>query len=487
MTPDEVARRLDNRAGYELITYREVGLPVFGIYATALLQERQERSCIEEFTLRALSAGLDTPLQIQGLLGLPQSIIDTTLADLVRQEAVRTTTGRDRLSLTERGKQIVGDAELLCPSEQSIWFPFDGLLRRPKWYGGVIFLKPNEARELGIPQIKAIPARAPEADELSAAEVSEVVRMAAGVARGEREVLRVVTIEKRFRQFLPAVALVYRALQGDEIQVGFAIDGRLSQEHELAFARGGGLERQPIFESLREKTPLPLDGLLSGRVAVLVESAEAQRSKAARVTTSRSAFDKAALAVVTAQSGSQRAEAVAAEKRAEEDLAQAEVDFRKTPVRPLPVYEHPKILDDALATATRRLLIVSPWIRKAVVDESFLRGLRRACGRGVSISIGFGLGDDPGEKPWDAEARGKLENLSKELSLLKVRRLGDTHAKILVKDADFFVITSFNWLSFRGDPSKPFREEWGTMVRDSALVDEFYTEIMKRFDGADKG
>src|SRR5438552_15131630 len=115
MTPDEVAKRLDNRAGYELITYREVGLPIFGILATALLLERQERSCIEEFTLRFLSAGLDTPAQIQGILGLPRSIVDATLADLVRQEAIRTTTGSDQLILAERGKQIVDDAELLCP------------------------------------------------------------------------------------------------------------------------------------------------------------------------------------------------------------------------------------------------------------------------------------------------------------------------------------------------------------------------------------
>lgn len=483
MTPEEVAKRLDNRAGYELITYREVGLPIFGIYATALLLERRERSCIEEFTLRALSIGLDTSSQIQGILGLPRNIIDTTLADLVRQEAVRTTTGSERLSLTERGNQVVGDVELLCPSEQTIWFPFDGLLRRPKWYGGAALLKPNEAKEFGIPQLRAIPARPPEADELSAAEVSEVVRLAAGARKGEREVLRVVTIEKRFRQFLPAVALVYRALQNDEVQIGFAIDGRISQEHELAFARSGGLERQPIFDGLKERVPVPTGGVLSGRMAELVEAAEAQRKKAARVTTSRSALDKAALAVVTAQSDAQRDEAAAVAKNAKQELAHAEAELRKAPVRPLPVYEHPAILDEALATAARRLLIVSPWIRRAVVDDSFLQRVRRACGRGARVSIGFGLGEDPGEKPWDAEARRKLENLARELPLLDVHRLGDTHAKVLVKDAEFFVITSFNWLSFRGDPSKPFREEWGTIVRDPGLVDEFYAEIMKRFGG----
>ncbi|MBI4263392.1 MAG: hypothetical protein HY657_03365 [Acidobacteria bacterium] len=482
MTLDEIAKRLDNRAGYELITYGEVGLPMFGVYATALVLESQERNCIEEFTLRALSAGLDTSAQIQGILGLPRSIIDTTLADLVRQEALRTASDSDQLLLTERGKQLVGATAVVSPSEQTIWFPFDGLLRRPKWYGGTAFLKPNEAKEQGLPQLKAIPTRGPAVDELSAADVSEVIRLAVGASRGEREVLRVVTIEKRFRQFLPAVALVYRALERDDLQVGFAIDGRISQEHELAFARGGGLERQPIFEGLQEKVRPPIDDVLGGRVAEMVEAAEALRKKAARVTTSRSALDMASLAVVRAQSGAQRAEAAAAEEQARDELAEVEANLQKAPVRPLPVYEHPAILDEAVSSAAKRLLILSPWVRRAVVDDAFLRNLQRACERGVRVSIGFGLGEaDLGEKAWDAEARRKLENLSKDVPLLEVRRLGNTHAKVLVKDSEFFVITSFNWLSFRGDPSKPFREEWGTIVRDPILVDDFYAEIMKRF------
>lgn len=482
MTPDEVARRLDNRAGYELITYGEVGLPIFGIYATALVMERQERSCIEEFTLRALAAGLDRPSQIQGILGLPTSIIDTTLADLVRQEAVRSSAPDERLNLTERGRHLVGETEVLCPSEQTVWFPFDGLLRRPKWYGDAAFLKPSEAKKRGLRQIKAMPARPPMVDELSLTDVSEVGRLAVGANRGEREVLRVVSIEKALRQFLPAVALVYRALQGGEMQVAFAIDGRISQGHELAFARGGGLERQPIFAGLQEKVRLPVDDVLGGRIADVLQAAAAVRKKAARVTRSRSTVDTASLAVVTSLSENERAEASAAVERAREELAEAEAELQRAPVRPLPVYEHPAIFDEAMSSATQRLLILSPWIRKAVVNDGFLRNMRRACDRGVRVSIGFGIGeDDASEKPWDAEARQRLEALAAELPLLEVRRLGDTHAKVLIKDSDFFVITSFNWLSFKGDPSKPFREEWGTIVHEPAVVNEFYNEIIKRF------
>lgn len=78
--------------------------------------------------------------------------------------------------------------------------------------------------------------------------------------------------------------------------------------------------------------------------------------------------------------------------------------------------------------------------------------------------------------------RPALRELADEFANLLLRRLGDTHAKVLIQDSEFYVTTSFDWLSFRGDPSRPFREEWGTMVRDCRAVDELYDKVAKRFD-----
>lgn len=483
MMADEVAKKLDGRAGYELVTYREVGLPIFGIHATALLQERQERSCIEEFALRALAAGLGSASQVEGILGLPRNVVDTTLADLVRQEAIRTSHGGESLALTERGRDLLDGADVLSPSQQTVWFPFDGLLRRPKWFGTTSFLRQADMRESGLLAIRPIPARPPEADELSAPDVSEVVRLAAGASRGDRQVLRIERIEKRYRLFLPAVALIYRAVEGDEVQVAFAVEGRLSQEHELAFARGGGLERQAIFDELRE-APAPVDKAeLGGRVAELVQAAEGLRKDAARITSSRSAVDRAAVARATAQTDEARANATKQEEAAKKDLSEAEAGLRQNLVRPVPVYEHPGILQDAIATARERLLVVSPWIRRAVVNDAFVQKIEQACSRGVRVALGFGLGDvDEGEQEWDAKARRALERVAARSKHFQMKRFGDTHAKVLIKDSEFFVITSFNWLSFRGDPSKPFRDEWGTMVRDPAVIEEYYLKMMKRFE-----
>jgi len=148
-------------------------------------------------------------------------------------------------------------------------------------------------------------------------------------------------------------------------------------------------------------------------VGELVAVAEAQRSKTARVTSSRSAAGRAALAVVTAHSSADKDNAASEHDRAQKDLADAEEDLRGSTVRRLAVYEHPGILEDAIANAKARLLIISRWIRRAVVDDSFLRAIRLACGRGVRVMIGFGLGEgDVSEKPWDAEARIALEKLA---------------------------------------------------------------------------
>ena len=64
-----------------------------------------------------------------------------------------------------------------------------------------------------------------------------------------------------------------------------------------------------------------------------------------------------------------------------------------------------------------------------------------------------------------------------------LKRLGDTHAKILVVDDRFVIVTSFNWLSYKGDPNLPFRDERGTLVTVKAEIDRIYTDYLDRATG----
>jgi hypothetical protein len=62
-----------------------------------------------------------------------------------------------------------------------------------------------------------------------------------------------------------------------------------------------------------------------------------------------------------------------------------------------------------------------------------------------------------------------------EEALNQSRDWGDTHAKVLIKDSDFSVVSSFNWLSFKGDPSRTFRDEQDLKVQDANFIERSLT------------
>ena len=125
--------------------------------------------------------------------------------------------------------------------------------------------------------------------------------------------------------------------------------------------------------------------------------------------------------------------------------------------------------------ATKRLLIVSPWIRANVVNQTFIKQLTACLDRGVQVTIGYGISrNDRSEREPDRIARESLEALTKAFGNFQLIRKGNTHAKILLVDDSYFVTTSFNWLSFSGDPNQPMREEEGTLVEHKTAVDDYY-------------
>lgn len=113
------------------------------------------------------------------------------------------------------------------------------------------------------------------------------------------------------------------------------------------------------------------------------------------------------------------------------------------------------------------------------MDETFLGSIESLLRKGVKVYIGYGLSDDggPGEKqPITRQAKEALGNLQKRFNNLTVKLVGNTHRKQLVSDDRFAVLTSFNWLSFRGDPKARARDEAGYLFSDRQLVDELFKD-----------
>ena len=490
MTQDETAARFDNRAGYKLIAYGSVGLPLYRLTALALCLAKKSLDPIEEFTLRSVIAGADCHEDVAGLLGLETSVIESCTVDLIRKECLRVvptgTAARRKMELTTKGRHLARDLEAIVPVEQTVVFFVDGLTRAPRFYPSEILHRPTDLKNLGIPEIRAFPARPPTLDEVDIKDVIELVRLDAGRGDSPRQLLRINSIEKRDRVFLEAVALAYRADSGGALQVSFAIDGRLSTEHETAFARARGSEKTKVFRGIHERAvPPPMVEMLGKSLAEQVERAAQAQGDADEL---RREARVVGASLEVQHNDQARQPAATVLKDVGKKLRDVEPPVQNLEVRPLAVYEHPPLLKRAFEDAEERVLVISPWIRKAVVTREFVMTIRQALDRGVRVYVGYGLGEnDRGENPRDVDARDELEKLASAHERFVLRRLGDTHPKILIMDRIFFVISSFNWLSFRGDQNQTFREDWGTLVAIPSVVVEYFQQMVRRFAADEKG
>ena len=117
--------------------------------------------------------------------------------------------------------------------------------------------------------------------------------------------------------------------------------------------------------------------------------------------------------------------------------------------------QHRTELLNSIKGANTSLTIVSGWIRSYVVDRSFSGLLEKALASGVNIFIGYGWQKSDGTHDSDrtvTEARQRLDKLATKASRKRawgqlIIRENPTHEKVLIKDQDYVICGSNNWLS----------------------------------------
>ena len=285
--------------------------------------------------------------------------------------------------------------------------------------------------------------------------------------------------------------MVYKSEITDDVLVRFFINGRPQEAHDEAFQKNKGLERLGIDKESMDRNDV-LDYLhqLGSKgekiVSAVKESRDQARPLLQKIIETRDLSERSKRQASIAEEHDVK-DAINRElQETTEKNALAKHQLSKLPYRRLQVYEHPDVLQDSIKEAKERLAIISPWITRTVVDDEFVAELDKCLRRGVKVFIGYGIGDKnlPFGQKEAVESLEALVNRYPELFVLK--ELGDTHAKILIKDRDFYVVTSFNWLSFKGDPKKKFREEWGVYISDQVEVDDFFSTLELRFKDTKK-
>lgn len=489
--PELIAARFaTQRPGYRLVTFAEVGLPVFWLKVRSLVLSPSPLPATQAFLLRTIDAGLTTPEDLAGFLGVEATVVQSDLSELLRRDDLALTPlageAQQSLRLTPKGSVTMAREASEFPEERTLWFGVDATTGRVVIETTTFLLSSRDARSEGLRPFPTLRTR-PETSDLGRAEVQQAFEKATGRRVREQTILSFLDIEERHTRYTPAVALVFRGAGDDDVQVAFAVEGHVSTAHEEAFAKLEGAARAGLLRELKESgkevSPLPT-GFPGDGVVYDTPLSDDLEKTAADAVLSRAEERDAADAL--------RESTTDQERRAEEQRrsdarqrAKAAEDRLATPtIRRLSVFEHAPLLKSALATSSERLLLISPWITAKVVDGAFIDEFHSMLERRVKVYLGYGLEDGKHTKePTDQDkaAIQELERMAKRFPHFTFRKFGNIHSKILIVDRTLAVYTSFNWLSFRGDPRRPLREENGLLVTIPEKVDQFFAQELARF------
>lgn len=435
---DAARRHAHALPGLLLLAAEHCAIPASTLTVDVLVEQAEELEASQKYALRAMLYGIDTVEDLQLFMGLSSGDTARAVAGLLAAEYIDYRPPAEgearRLSLLPAGLEAARDAQLRRPAATSIQVVYDRLTKTVTDWRKASLRRSTQAKSdpgrILLPPGSSLPVQV---EDLTIPTITSVLDHG---TRAEVRILGVSGVTENRNFYYDSILLVFKDIDSDVLRLGIEVDGAWSEPHAAALEAIGAVERL---------------GLSAAPVEIPHEPVTDAGPRLSRdeVIAIQAALDDA-------------------------DGDKSDVDgLGRATIRWLGGYEHPEWLEEALTSSKRRLLIVSPWIREAVVNGEFVRRVEALAQR-VDVTIFWGAGNNEGTDPSALKALHDAARRSKRLAVVRV---DDASGKILVSDG-YYIKTSFNWLSFRGDPSRKYRQEEGDLVQDRALADRAYDKHM---------
>ena len=350
------ARFQDARPGLALYAVEPAALPVTMVRRRFWLRERKPLPLLEEFVLRFVRTGCDTVTSIAELCGLERGLVEGSVADQISLGNLTYSAATERLKLTTVGLNTARDLEAVQPVQKQIPVAFDRITWRIAVCPPAALMTKKEAEERGMIILKAVrSARITRAD-LPPSELNKLLRR--GHASSEIEILDVRQAKASRHRYLPVQLLVYADRKAGDIELSLVVDSESSPAHDEALSRMGAIHELGISIAAPPDRPQLVPELEEQRVFSTRPPATSEPADHAHVHKEAAAVDSEPL------------------------------------VRGLSVFEHSTLFNQALEETKHRLLIISPWVRNAVVETGFLGKLEQRLRKGCRVHIAHGYGED---------------------------------------------------------------------------------------------
>lgn len=461
--------------GYKLVTYYKAAFPVYRVNCEIILQRRKELGLIQEFCLKYIRAGAKNTNNLMNFLGLDEKVIISNILNLHQLDMVNYRFGTKEVTLTSKGIDALEKNNFLMPEPLDYTFLIDGITGE---------YQINESLDKGerirniyhlIPFIEC----KPEIDEININDIKVIASRQQKLNNNnylDGDILSVKNIDKVEKVYRRLNILVFANESGDfEIQV-YDVNKRMQQyETKLMSLIGKKFDVIPTVEFNSE---------VDNKGTSLIDEVEI-KEKVEEV-------DEILDSIKEIETKVQDIESIDVEsieeyltKTMQIEQLKKELELEKQKIKSAPkilnTYEHRPMLIKALREAEKQVVIVSPWIKNDATDSELRGEIRSAMARKVKVVICYGIANKiEADVKYTIDLLNKLKEdkaIGKYLSLVK---LGNTHEKVLVCDDKFTVITSFNWLSFKGDPKRGFRQETGSLLEGKESADKMLNNLQLR-------
>lgn len=496
MNIDELAiRHQYDYSGYELIDWYEAAFPFWRIQLRVLAQEERPVPVVDEFVLRSLAEGLNEADSISGILGLNQPIVYNSLDQLNRAGYLLIVPAAEnrveRINLTNKGHLLLQTLIFAEPMEDSLDICFDATTGEIQKY--LPLRQYKELKKSGIHQIPPYHGKIPSLDELDFGCIKSIwtdAQVSLPKYKRGRNLVSVLSVDNSYQGYRPMRVLLYCREDSSDIQVQVYDNAVRSRSHEDALHKmhSQGVSIHPVDQHQDTDSDSLLDFARNQLTDIQTVAARHIREEKSHILRKiievedaisnqpePDDTDKKSIPIV-------KNDEVSILKAVIEDLRRNLYELRNRPhdVELLSMLEHrPKLLD-VLRTAHTRVIIITPWLKSGAVNDELIDACKSCLQRNVEIIIAFGF--DRVSDADEHESLCRLRQLQKTDagSKLRLRRLRESHAKVLLWDDSNMIVTSFNWLSFGGKVYHGKRRvEYGMLIRHNSLVMKMWNEKLR--------
>ena len=467
--------------GKELVHYYEAAFPVYKVILDITMQKEKPIGIIKEFCLKYVEAGAKTVDNLVNFLGLSKSVINSNIVQLYQADLIKIDfNNKDILSLTEKGRIALKEAKLIVPDDISYMFIIDALTgeyQRNESVDTLEFVKRIQ-RHI-IPKYSD----RPKIEELDISSIARIISLQQKETESKQLqgiLLNINEIEKIKIEYRNMYILVFADNNG-EIDIQVYDRQQRVEEYESILLRMIG-EKYNILplevknENLDQKDVLEALGNIVGEDR-LKEALETD----CIIKDTEKTIKEMEYSIHVAQEEYRETNDPSKTQLILQQKEEIEILKRELLNKPrmISTYEHRPLMFRALEEVKKQLVIVSPWIKKDAADYEFRQALERVLKRNIQVIICYGITKDEKDRSMQY-ALNLLKKLQQQSELgknLKLVELGNTHEKVLICDTDFMISTSFNWLSFRGDPNRGFRRETGIYVEDKDCINKMINDL----------